>query len=211
MQKIKNILVDYGNVIYMIDFIELQHAFNQLGIPNVGEIFAHSGQIKLFDDFDKGVISSADFRDGIRKLTNNASLSDAQIDHAWNALLIGVPAGKHEILLQLKERYRTFLLSNNNAIHYAHCMASIKSDYGIEDNSVFFEQTYYSHLVGMRKPNEDIFQFVLHEQGLLPEETLFIDDSPQHLKTAESLGIHTALCSMEHPLEEIVKEWKLLE
>lgn len=210
MQKIENIILDYGNVIFMIDFDKSQHAFTQLGISNVDEIFAHSGQIKLFDDFDKGHISPAEFRDGIRDLTQNNTLTDQQIDHAWNALLIGVPEGKHEILMQLKSKYRTFLLSNNNAIHYTYCMQHLQDQYGLGDNSVFFEHAYYSHTMGMRKPNADIFEFVLQEQGLNPATTLFIDDSPQHLRTAEALGMHTALCTKEEPLEVLVKKWELL-
>ena len=210
MRKIKNILIDYGNVIFMIDFAKSQQAFTQLGISNTAEIFAHSGQIKLFDDFDKGTITPAQFRDGLRELTGNFALKDDEIDKAWNALLIGVPSGKHELLLQLKEHYRTFLLSNNNAIHYAYCMDSIKEQYGLEDNSILFEHTYYSHLMGMRKPNADIFERVLHEQGLLPQETLFIDDSPQHLETAAQLGMHIALCTVDNPIEAIVNDWKLL-
>lgn len=210
MKKIKNIILDYGNVIFMIDFVKSQKAFNQLGIANAAEIFAHSGQIKLFDDFEKGLITSAQFREGIREITSNPKLTDEETDEAWNALLIGVPSGKHDILLQLKERYRTFLLSNNNEIHYNRCMESIQEQYGIKDNSAFFEKTYYSHLVHMRKPNSEIFEYVIKENNLLPEETLFIDDSPQHLKTAQGLGIHTALCSPTNTLEDIVSEWHLL-
>lgn len=210
MQKIKNIILDYGNVIFMIDFVKSQEAFSQLGTVKAEEIFAHSGQIKLFDDFDKGIISPAEFREGIRHHSGNLSLTDEQIDHSWNALLIGVPAGKHEILLQLKESYRTFLLSNNNEIHYARCMELINEQYGIADNTDFFEYAYYSHKMGMRKPDAEIFNHVLTEQGLIAEETLFVDDSPQHLRTAESLGMHIALCTKEHPLEAIIEEWKLL-
>lgn len=210
MQKIKNIILDYGNVIFMIDFMKSQQAFTQLGISNVDEIFAHHGQIALFDDFDKGLISPEQFRDGIRQITNNASLTDQEIDSAWNALLIGVPEGKHPILLQLKERYRTFLLSNNNAIHYDFCMKHIQEKYDVQDNSIFFEKTYYSHLMGMRKPNPDIFEFVLNTHQLNPTETLFIDDSPQHLKTAEKMGIQVALCTKENPLEKIVKDLNLV-
>jgi FMN phosphatase YigB (HAD superfamily) len=209
MQKIENIILDYGNVIFMIDFAKSQQAFSQLGIINVDEIFAHSGQIELFDDFDKGNISSEEFRNGIRNLTINNTLTDEQIDIAWNALLMGVPEGKHELLLQLKSKYRTFLLSNNNAIHYAYCMKHIQDTYGVEDNSYFFEHTYYSHLIGMRKPNADIFEYVLQEQNLDPHKTLFIDDSPQHLRTAAALGLHTALCTEEEPLEYILQKWNL--
>ncbi|MFD2554572.1 HAD family hydrolase [Sphingobacterium tabacisoli] len=210
MQKIENIILDYGNVIFMIDFAKSQDAFTQLGISNASEIFAHHGQIALFDDFDKGIVSPADFRDGIRKLTGNFELTDSEIDTAWNALLIGVPTGKHTLLLELKAKFRTFLLSNNNAIHYAYCMQHIRDTYGVKDNTVFFEQTYYSHLMGMRKPDQEIFKVVLEENGLTPEHTLFVDDSPQHLETASALGIHTALCTKENPLEKIIKDWKLL-
>lgn len=210
MQKVKNIILDYGNVIFMIDFQRLKQAFTDLGIPNVDEVFAHSGQIALFDDFDKGRISSAEFRDGIRNLANKPSLTDDEVDAAWNALLIGVPAGKHELLMRLNEKYRAFLLSNNNEIHYAYCMEHIRDTYDIADNSVFFAKTYYSHLMGMRKPDKDIFLQVLAENDLVAEETLFIDDSPQHLATAEELGMQVELCTSERPLEQIVRDRSLL-
>src|SRR5690606_5848222 len=157
MQKIKNIILDYGNVIFMIDFQRLKQAFTDLGIPNVDDVFAHSGQIALFDDFDTGRIRSAEFRDGMRKLANKPSLTDSEVNAAWNALLVGVPAKMHELLIRLKGQRRTFLLSNNNEIHYAYCMDHIKQTYGVKDNSQFFEKTYYSHLMGMRKPDSEIF------------------------------------------------------
>ncbi|WP_031301424.1 HAD family hydrolase [Sphingobacterium paucimobilis] len=210
MQKIENIILDYGNVIFMIDFIKSQDAFTQLGISNAGEIFAHHGQITLFDDFDKGNITPDEFRDGIRELTNNSGLTDSEIDNAWNALLIGVPPGKHELLLGLQAKFRTFLLSNNNAIHYAYCMRHIQEEYGIKDNTIFFERAYYSHLMGMRKPEANIFNAVLDENRLIAGNTLFVDDSPQHLETASLLGMHTALCTKENPLDKIIKDWNLL-
>ncbi|WP_231561311.1 HAD-IA family hydrolase [Sphingobacterium sp. T2] len=143
-------------------------------------------------------------------MAGKPELTDTQIDEAWNALLIGVPQGKHELLLQLKERYRTFLLSNNNPIHYARCMQQIKEEYGVEDNTPFFEKTYYSHLMGMRKPDPEIFEYVLQQHNLNPQHTVFIDDSPQHLRTAQQLGLKVELCTRERPLEVIVKELALI-
>jgi len=75
---------------------------------------------------------------------------------------------------------------------------------------VFFEKTYYSHLVGMRKPDAEIFELVMQEQQLDPAETLFIDDSPQHLATAKQLGWHTALCTKKKPLRILLEEFELL-
>jgi len=209
MQKVKNVILDYGNVIFMIDFPKVRQAFMDLGIKNVDEFFGHHGQDSLFDAFDKGEISVPEFRDGVRKKADRYDLSDEQIDTAWNSLLLGVPEGKHEILENLRDNYRTFLCSNNNELHYAYCMNHIQEKYGVPSNDVFFERTYYSHLEGLRKPDAAIFERVLEQNNLIPEESLFIDDSPQHLEGAEKLGIQTVLCTKERPLEQIVADLKL--
>ena len=210
MLKFKNIILDYGNVIFMIDFMKVREAFINLGIKNVDDFFGHHGQDSLFDSFDKGNITISEFRNGVREKAGNNDLSDEEIDQAWNALLIGVPEGKHEILEALHQHYRTFLLSNNNELHYAFCMNHIYEKYGVSNNDEFFEKTYYSHMEGLRKPGKEIFERVLNENNLLPEETLFIDDSPQHLKAADELGINIVLCTKERPLESIVKDLNLL-
>lgn len=207
---IKNIIFDYGNVIFLIDFKRTQHTFTELGIENVEHFFAHTGHDPLFDEFEKGNITAAEFRDGIRKITGIATLSDQEIDRAWNTLLIGVPPVNHELLLQLKKKYRTFLLSNNNEIHYNWIMDYLKREYHLESNATFFEKDYYSHLMGKRKPNADIFEQVLVENGLNPSETLFIDDSPQHIKTANALGFRTHLLSAPETLEQFIGSSGLL-
>lgn len=211
MQNIKNIILDYGNVIFLIDFMKTQHTFTELGIENVETFFAHTGHDPLFDEFEMGKISAADFRDGVRRITNIPRLTDKQIDHAWNTLLIGVPPVNHEILLKLKKKYRTFLLSNNNEIHYKWIMDYLEREFNVDSNAIFFEKDYYSHLMGKRKPNADIFEQVIDENQLDPAETLFIDDSPQHLRTAEKLGFQTFLMKPDDSLEMFVKRSGLLE
>lgn len=202
-KDIKNIIFDYGNVIFTIDFKRTQAAFEALGIENVEEFYAHKGHDPLFDEFEKGNITAAEFRDGIRKVSQHPELTDQQIDDAWNSLLIGVPDGNHELLLALKQNYRTFLLSNINEIHLAYINKYLKEAFGLDGNESFFEKIYYSHLVGKRKPNHDIFEQVLAENELNPAETLFIDDSPQHLKTAEELGIQTYLMTYPDTIQQL--------
>ncbi|MBD3748774.1 MAG: HAD family phosphatase [Sphingobacteriales bacterium] len=202
-KDIKNIIFDYGNVIFKIDFKRTQAAFEALGIKNVEEFYAHKGHDPLFDEFEKGNITAAEFRDGIRKVSQHPELTDQQIDDAWNSLLIGVPDGNHELLLALKQNYRTFLLSNINEIHLAYINKYLKETFGLDGNEGFFEKIYYSHLVGKRKPNHDIFEQVLAENELNPAETLFIDDSPQHLKTAEELGIQTYLMTYPDTIQQL--------
>jgi putative hydrolase of the HAD superfamily len=211
MKSVRNIIFDYGNVIFLIDFTRTQHTFSELGIKNVERFFGHAGHADLFNEFEKGAITSAEFRDGIRKVTEKPELTDEEIDRAWNTLLIGVPPINHEVLLAAKKQYRTFLLSNNNEIHYNWIMEYLKREYHLESNSGFFEKDYYSHFMGMRKPDRDIFEFVLKEQNLAPGETLFIDDSPQHLKTAVELGLQTYLLTPDETLESFMHRSGLLQ
>jgi putative hydrolase of the HAD superfamily len=211
MEHIKNIIFDYGNVIFLIDYGRTQRSFAELGIENVERFFAHTGHAPLFDEFEKGNITAAEFRNGIRSITGKASLSDEQIDQAWNTLLIGVPPVNHDVLLEARKRYRTFLLSNINEIHYTSVMNHLDKEHHIPSNDIFFEKTYYSHLTGMRKPDKNIFELVLNENNLEPSETLFIDDSPQHIRTAAELGLNTFLMRPDDTLQAFMLRSSLLK
>jgi len=206
MEKIKNIIFDYGNVIFEIDFRIAQKALAQLGIPDIEEFFGHKGHHKLFDELESGAITKEEFRTGIREAAKNQSLKDEDIDAAWNSLLIGVPKNVHDVLLKVKKNYRTFLLSNTNQIHYDYIMDYLKKEYDVESNDHLFEKAYYSQLMFLRKPNVEIFEQVIKENNLNPAETLFIDDSPQHLVGAQKAGLHTLLMT-ENPknLESFLK------
>jgi len=205
MQNIKNIIFDYGNVIFSIDFLKAQQAWNQLGINNAAEFFGHKQQDEIFDKFDRGEVSADEFRDYIRQKSGNPALTDEQINAGWNSMLLGVEPGNHELLLGLRERYRTFLLSNINAIHYDHIMNYLKADFGFDGNDHLFEKAYYSHLTGKRKPEPAIFEMVLNDNNLNPAETLFIDDSPQHLEGASKLGIQTFLLTRPDTIKDFFK------
>ena len=211
MQHIKNIIFDYGNVIFLIDFKRIQKSFSELGVDDADTFFSHAAQDSIFNLYEAGLISSAAFRDGIRDLAQLPEITDEQIDNAWNSLLIGVPPVNHEILLKAKEKYRTFLLSNNNEIHYTWIQEYLQSEFNLVSNAGFFEKDYYSHLMKMRKPNAEIFQQVLTENNIEISETLFIDDSPQHIATAKHLGLHTHLLSYPETLEDFIYSSGLLE
>jgi putative hydrolase of the HAD superfamily len=206
MQNIKNIIFDYGNVIFSIDFAKAQSAFNQLGIPNADHFFGHLQQDAIFDAFDCGEITAKQFRDRLREVSGNENLTDEQIDAAWNSMLLGIAEGNHDLLLALKGKYRTFLMSNINDIHYTHIMNYLRREFDFEGNNHLFEKVYYSHLVGKRKPDTVFFQQILDENNLNPAETLFIDDSPQHLEGAKKLGIQTYLMKAPNTIQKFAQE-----
>jgi len=205
MDHIKNIIFDYGNVIFSIDFQLTQQAFADLGIANATEFFGHRKQDDIFNAFERGQITATEFRDRIRETAGNPDLTDEQIDAAWNKMLLGIAKGNNELLLKLKGKYRTFLLSNINAIHYDAVMDYLRRECGFEGNDHLFEKVYYSHLIGKRKPDAEIFEHILSDSNLKPEETLFIDDSPQHLETASKLGIHTFLMTAPDTIQAFIE------
>ena len=201
---IKNIIFDYGAVIFDIDHQLTIQAFKDIGLQAENDFFGHLTQNPIFDLFEKGEISEVEFRNSIRKLIP-AQLTDQTIDEAWNKMLLGIPSGNLETLLLAKNNYRTFLLSNNNAIHYDWILKYLLAEFQLINGMAdYFEKDYYSHLMGMRKPNADIFEFVLQAHGLNKSETLFIDDSPQHIATAKQIGLHTHLMLKEDQLLDIV-------
>lgn len=206
MQNIENIVLDYGNVLFDIDFSKARQSFIDLGIQEVDKFYGHKTQYSLFDAFDKGLITADQFRNEIRKAADNPELTDEAIDAAWNSLLIGVRPGHHELLTELKQQYRTFLLSNNNEIHYQWILNHLNREYGLKDNSSFFEKDYYSHLMNMRKPDPEIFEFILDSHSLDPERTLFVDDSPQHIETALRLGIQAHLLNAGDTLPALLSQ-----
>ena len=190
LNGIKNIIFDLGGVILDIDYNLTVKAFEKLGIPNFKAQYSKMSQSNLFDNIETGKISPEEFRNLIREVAEK-DVTDAEIDHAWNALILHLPQYRIEILKKLQDNYRLFLLSNTNKIHYDDYSEVIKRENGIEGLERLFEKTYLSHEMGLRKPNPEIFNVVLNENNLVAEETLFIDDSPQHIASAKTLGIVT--------------------
>ena len=145
-------------------------------------------QTKLFDSLECGQISEENFLNEIRKKSNTNDLE--LIKKAWNSILLNIPQERVDLLKKLSSKYKIFLLSNTNSIH----LKEIISSYGEKKWKNFisiFNDVYFSNQIGMRKPNEDIFFHVINKNKLDVSKTLFIDDSPQHIKTAKKIGFKT--------------------
>jgi glucose-1-phosphatase len=188
-REFKNIIFDLGGVILNIDYNLTEKAFRKLGADNFKEMFSQAKQEMLFDKIEKGLISSQDFITRIKTICKGAEKED-DIIAAWNAMLLDLPQERTELLKKLKSKYRTFLLSNTNEIHIKAYAEYLFTRYGFRNLESFFEKEYLSYQIGMRKPDKEIFEYVLKENNLNPSETLFIDDSPQHIEGAAVTGIH---------------------
>ncbi len=186
----KNIIFDLGGVILNIDYDLAVSEFKKLGLNNFSNHFSQAQQQQLFDQYEKGKISSDEFRAELKKELNPSTTAE-QIDAAWNSLLLDLPKQRLEILKKMKNTHRTFLLSNTNEIHIIQFEKYLKQTFGINDLSGYFEKMYLSYKIGMRKPDAEIFEYVLKQNNLNSSETLFIDDSIQHIEGAKKLGIQT--------------------
>ncbi len=188
-KKIKNIIFDLGGVILNIDSQKAINAMIDLGFDDFDKSYTLAKQNKLFDNLEKGIISPDNFRDEIKRNIKN-QVSNNQIDEAWGKMLLDFPKERINLLQKLKTKYRLFLLSNTNVIHYNIYDNELYKGFGIHLSDLF-EKAYYSHEIGMRKPDIKCFRYVIDDSKLMPNETLFIDDSIINIESANEIGLKT--------------------
>ncbi|MDG1476659.1 MAG: HAD family phosphatase [Vicingaceae bacterium] len=201
LKGIKNIIFDLGGVLLNLDFNLTQQAFVELGVTDFKGYYNKAKQVGLFDDFEIGKISEAEFCAQI-KVVSGIDKSNEDLITAWNAMLLNFPDVRKELLLRLKDDFSIVLLSNTNETHVRSFLKTVKKDIDETSLSPLFKNVYYSNEIGFRKPNANVFQFVLDQNNFKAEETLFLDDSIQHLEGAKQLGIKTFHIN-DKPVEEL--------
>lgn len=188
---IKTIIFDQGGILLNINYLLTDNAFKALGASNFDEIYSQKKQTQLFDLYDTGRISSEEFRNTLKKLLHISHITDEDFDTAWNAMLLDLPMRRLNYIDQLRELYSTMIFSNANEIHMIEAEKIFERDTGAKSIAHHFDNVYYSHLCGFRKPYVESFVRILRENNLDPQETLFIDDSIQHIKGASTAGMKT--------------------
>ena len=185
---IKNIIFDLGNVIIDIEPALTSQAFARLASQK--EQVEGWQLIEHFKDYEKGLVSDDEFRNLVRISLNRPDLAHEHIDEAWNALLLDIGQARVDLLLTLKKHFRTFALSNTNAIHIRHVNRILNQTtrYAMPLESLF-EKAYYSHDLKLSKPDPRIYKQVLEQEKLVPHETLFIDDRIENTEAAAHLGM----------------------
>ena len=190
MKEIKSIIFDLGGVILNLDYSKTAIEFKKIGVLHFKKLYSQKKQTLLFDDFEKGKIKPEEF---ISSLKNSENLKIKEIDfiNAWNAMLLKIPIEKLKFINGLKKDYKIFLLSNTNEIHIKKFEEDLKKNNMLKKFYNCFDKIYYSSRMGKRKPEKSCFNQVLEENGLIAENTLFIDDSIQHIEGAKKAGIKT--------------------
>lgn len=181
---IKNIIFDFGDVFINLDKQATIRELTKFGVTEfTDEMYA------VYFDYEMGLISTSDFVSTFHTLYPGISKED--FVNAWNAILLDFPRHRMKFIKELtaSKKYKLFLLSNTNELH----ISWIQNDWGMKLYSEFkdcFEQFYLSHEIHLRKPNANIYEFVLKQNQLKPEETIFIDDTLENTNTGKELGMH---------------------
>ena len=186
----KNIIFDLGNVLVKLNPEGCIGAFKAIGMGELVDSNPQSEGMKLMGKLGVGMMTTEAFCDAARELTG-ADVTNEDIIAAANKMLVVIPDEKKERLLQLKKAgYRLFLLSNTIDIHWDYCVELLfpYQNHGVED---YFEQCFLSQRMHLAKPNARIYEEVIRQANIHPDETLFIDDLKENCEAAEKLGIHT--------------------
>ncbi len=201
--NIKNIIFDWGGVITDIDYQATIDRFAEIGMPNFREYYSSAVVNDVFRQFEKGEISADKMRNTLRS-DYQVHVTDKEIDHAWCAMLKDTPLEKLHFLDSLQENYRLFLLSNTNEIHVIYYNHLLFKKYDLHFTD-FFEKVFYSHQVGMRKPDSEIFEYVIDSLKIKEEETLFIDDLEMNILAAKEAGLQVIHADTTDIINQITK------
>jgi putative hydrolase of the HAD superfamily len=180
---IKNIIFDFGDIFINLDKHATYKEMAKLGVTKISD-----EMIAVYHEYEKGLMATDEF---ITFYHDKFGIKKEDLVFAWNAILLDFPKKRLDFLKDLarSKRYRLFLLSNTNVLHIKWVQNSLGEEFYNEFKNSF-EQFYLSHEINFRKPDSEIYEFVLKENNLIADETLFVDDLKENTDSASKLGIH---------------------
>lgn len=184
---IKNIIFDFGGIIVDLDRQATVQAFGKLGFDTAEAYIGNYVQRGAFSAMETGQMSAKEFCDHISAQAGHP-LPPEEIFRAWNRMLVRIPLHRLQLIRSLRPRFRTYLLSNTNAIHWDYSCHRLLAAAGIGMEDCF-DRIFLSFKMHLMKPDSNIFRKVMEETKVQPGETLFIDDSEENCRTAERLGM----------------------
>jgi putative hydrolase of the HAD superfamily len=188
--QIEAIIFDLGGVILNIDINGPFQKLKELGIGLENDGMHIIKNNDIFKSFEIGQISPDEFRNQLHNISLNGFCFE-KFDEIWNSIILDYPEENIRFLKKIKTKYRTFLMSNTNIIHYEYYTKILKDKFGYSNLDELFEKTYFSYSSMMRKPQQEFFEHIVRENNLIPNRTLFVDDFIENIEAAEQLGLKT--------------------
>jgi glucose-1-phosphatase len=201
---IKNIIFDFGGVLIDLDTSRTAVALEAMTKIPAAEIYPRHKE--LFDNYEKGETITENFMWNIQNLCDKVP-QGFEIIQAWNAMIVGWNPAKLVFLEEVKKKYNTYLLSNTNELHIDYVRRDLVRNYKIDDfEERFFNKAYYSYEIKMRKPDLEIYSYVIQDAKINPSESLFIDDNLDNVLAAREVG----LFSYHHPANDMIDIDKII-
>ncbi len=190
LANIKNIIFDLGRVLLNLDFEASIKAFQELGLQTEVLDNKQAYSDPVFYELEVGKISPKEFCNRVRKVLNNPEATDLQIENAWYAMILDIPANRVKVVQDLSKSYKIYLFSNTNQIHIERLHKAFNAEFGFHFPSLFVKD-YYSHEIHERKPDLISYQKVIEFSGINPKESIFIDDLEKNIVGAQQAGLKT--------------------
>lgn len=187
---IRNVVFDLGGVIVDLDTREPVRRFQEIGVADAAELLDPYEQKGLFLELENGTIGVEDFRRELSRHTGR-ELPMKDVVWAWLGFIAGVEQGKLDYILKLREHYKVYLLSNTNPVVQEEWARTDRFSPAGRPINDYFDRMYTSYEAGITKPDPAIFRYMLDDTGMIPAETLFVDDGEKNVAVARSLGFVT--------------------
>ena len=185
----QNIIFDFGNVLFDLELGAIHREMQQLLNGQYTEVRDRLRKANVFHLYETGGLTTEEFVETVRQACD-PPLKAEQFIAAWNSIFIGMPRERFDMLLQLRQHYKVFLLSNINDLHANWIDDYMLREHNLPDfQTLYFDAVYYSHLIRLRKPDRNIYEYVLADAEILPEDCVFIDDLEPNIEAARALGI----------------------
>lgn len=205
--SIKNIIFDFGGVVFKIDEQRTLQAFSELLELSPNDVMTQFITDSHFLDYECGLMTTDAFIQYVQSRSPK-SVTRQEVETAWNAMLLGYPIEHIYLLQALRKKYHIYLLSNTNAMHTEEFPKIAQRQHmPFAMNAELFEKVWYSNEIHLRKPDVEIFRYALRDAQLRPEETIFVDDLAANVAAAASLGIQVRQVTKECGILSIFSDW----
>ncbi|MEM6738088.1 MAG: HAD family phosphatase [Bacteroidota bacterium] len=188
LRGIDVIIFDFGNVLIDLDYPRIIQEFKKVATKNQHNIRKLIMDSKVMMKFETGEIGPEKFRSSVNKILG-MDLSEENFDQIWNCMLKSITKERMDKVLKIKDRFDTYILSNSNVLHEIAFEEMVMEATGEPSIREYVRKTYFSHEVGMRKPNHDIYEFVIEDINNYASRMLFLDDRLDNIEAARAAGM----------------------
>lgn len=201
---INTIVFDFGGVIAELDTQRPIDRFKEIGVADAETLLDPYEQKGIFLELEQGKVDAETFR---QRLSAHAGkeLSMDDVYYGWMGFMLDVPQYKLDYILELRKHYRVFILSNTNPVIMRWAKSSVFSMAG-RPLTDYCDKIYASYEIGITKPDRGIFEYMFRDADIIPEETLFVDDSQRNIEVGAALGMKVYQPSNEEDWRQAVGE-----